>query len=212
MQNFRKVTIIILLIFPFSFLNAQNWDIETLQRINSNENVFLKNYSRVTSETMPYISIGTPLVMSAIALVEKDDKLLKNALYVGASLAVDITFTYALKVGVSRQRPYVTYPDLVRPYKIMSDRSFPSGHTSVAFALATSLTMKYPKWYVIAPFYFWAASVGYSRMNLGVHYPTDVMAGAVLGAGSAYLTYVLNECFWKKRENKKLLSNVDIWY
>ena len=212
MQSFRKVTIIILLVFPLSFLNAQNWDIETLHSINSNENVFLKNYSRVTSETVPYVSVGTPLVMGIVALVKKDDELLKNSLYIGASLAVDITLTYTMKMAVNRQRPYVTYPELVQPYKIMGDKSFPSGHTSMAFALATSLTLKYPKWYVIAPSYFWAASVGYSRMNLGVHYPSDVMAGAILGAGSAYLTYVLNECFRKKRENKKLLSNVEIWY
>ncbi len=83
---------------------------------------------------------------------------------------------------------------------------FPSGHTSLAFAIATSLSLKYPKWYVIAPSYVWACSVGYSRMNLGVHYPSDVLAGAVLGAGSAFLTYKLNEWFWKKQNNKKLIG------
>ncbi|HSC36729.1 MAG TPA: phosphatase PAP2 family protein, partial [Chitinophagaceae bacterium] len=66
--------------------------------------------------------------------------------------------------------------------------SFPSGHTSSAFAMATSISMSYPKWYVIAPCYLWAGTVGVSRIVLGVHYPSDVLAGALVGMGSAYVT------------------------
>ena len=82
--------------------------------------------------------------------------------------------------------------------------SFPSGHTSSAFALATSLSIVYPKWYVIVPSYLWASSVGYSRMHLGVHYPSDVLAGALVGTGSAFLSHALNKCIHKKvKENSK---------
>jgi len=53
-------------------------------------------------------------------------------------------------------------------------------------------------------------------MNLGVHYPSDVAVGAVFGAGSAYLTYLINEWFWKKTGNKRILSDkkvkAEIWY
>ncbi|ULT24063.1 phosphatase PAP2 family protein [Sphingobacterium sp. E70] len=45
------------------------------------------------------------------------------------------------------------------------------------------MSRAYSKWYVVAPSLLWAGSVGYSRMYLGVHYPTDVLAGAVLGLG-----------------------------
>ena len=92
------------------------------------------------------------------------------------------------------------------PYSSEQSLSFPSGHTSLAFTTATALSLKYPKWYIIAPSYLWASSVGYSRMNLGVHYPSDVVAGALLGAGSAYVTYIVNDWFWKKQENKKLIG------
>ena len=84
--------------------------------------------------------------------------------------------------------------------------SFPSGHTSFAFATATSLSIKYPRWYVIAPSYLWAGAVGYSRMNLGVHYPSDVLAGAMLGAGSAWLTCKVNDWYWKKKNNKPIIK------
>jgi len=45
--------------------------------------------------------------------------------------------------------------------------------------------MAYSKWYVIAPSLLFAGSVGYSRMYLGVHYPTDVATGAALGTSTA---------------------------
>ena len=135
----------------------------------------------------------------------KDDDLLKNALYVGVSIGVDGVITYGMKVGIGRPRPFVSYPDLYH-YSLETTQSFPSGHTSLAFATATALSLKYPKWYVIAPSYLWACSVGYSRMNLGVHYPSDVLAGAVVGAGSAYVTYLVNNWFWKKEGNKKLIG------
>ena len=68
----------------------------------------------------------------------------------------------------------------------------------MAFAAATTISLQYPKWYVIAPAFIYASGVGYSRMYLGVHYPTDVLAGAVLGAGSSFVTHYTFK-FIKKR-------------
>lgn len=206
----RKITTIILLLVTATSLNwqiyAQNWDIETLDRINSNPNKALKGYSTFISESTTYFASGVPVVLGVVSLINHDDEMLKDALYIGASQLLDGALTYTLKNTIKRPRPYITYPDLIEPYQPMTSLSMPSGHTSLAFATATSLTLKYPKWYVIAPSYFWACSVGYSRMNLGVHYPSDVIAGAFLGAGSAYLTYLVNEWVWKKLDNRKILT------
>lgn len=89
-----------------------------------------------------------------------------------------------MKYGFNRKRPFVTYPDLITKKSEAGSPSFPSGHTSQAFATATSLSLAYPKWYVIAPSLLWAGAVGYSRMELGVHYPSDVLVGALIGIGS----------------------------
>jgi len=206
----RKFTTIILLCSAFSIfstkISAQNADVELLRSINkSSVGSGLRGYSRFISNTTTAFSVSTPLVMGAVALLKKDDDLLKNALYVGVSLGVDGVVTYSLKEVVNRPRPNVTYTD-IESFESERAMSFPSGHTSIAFATATSLTLKYPKWYVIVPSYFWACSVGYSRMNLGMHYPSDVLAGAVVGSGSAYLTYLVNNWFWKKKNNKKLIG------
>ncbi len=203
-----KFTTIILLLSTFSIFSvsvpAQNADFEVLKSINSNTGTI--GFSRFISNTTTGVAIGVPVIMGVVALIEQDDDLLKSALYVGVSIGVDGVLTYGLKKIVHRPRPYVTYPNEIIPYSTETSLSFPSGHTSLAFATATSLSLKYPKWYVIVPTYVWACSVGYSRMNLGMHYPSDVLAGAVLGAGSAYVTYQINNWFWKKQENKKLIG------
>ncbi len=203
----HKITTIILLILTLSFTNnnlsAQNWDIETLERLNNQSE--MKGFSTFISESTIITSFGIPVGIGITALVKDDDKMLKEALYIGVSQMINNGLTYALKLSFNRERPYDTYPQL-EPYKIMSSASFPSGHTSLAFSTATALSLQYPKWYIIAPSFLWASSVGYSRMNLGVHYPTDIIAGAILGAGSAYLTLKLNELFWEKKNHKQILT------
>jgi membrane-associated phospholipid phosphatase len=64
-------------------------------------------------------------------------------------------------------------------------RSFPSGHTATSFACATALSYLVPR---AAPlFYLLAAAIGYSRLYVGVHWPTDVIGGALLGVATALL-------------------------
>lgn len=208
----RKVTTIILLFVALQNVIGQNWDINLLDNINGNENRFLKNYSLALSNTTSAVVLSVPLAIGVVALVRSDKDMLYDALYVGSSVVVNQALTKGLKAVFKRPRPYETYPYLITPDHFESSKSFPSGHTSSAFSLATSISLTYPKWYVIAPSFFWAASVGYSRMNLGVHYPSDVIGGAVLGAGSAYLTYKIRRFLQNKIESKKSLPKQEDWY
>lgn len=171
---------------------GQNWDINTVHRVNSWDGKFIRNYNKVISRTEPYVAIGVPVAMAVTAWAKHDKQLLKDAVYVGTSVAGAFVVTYGMKYLVDRQRPYERHPDRVHAYSHENSPSFPSGHTATAFALATSLSVKYPKWYVIAPSAVWACSVGVSRMNEGVHYPSDVLAGAAIGAGCAVANIYIN--------------------
>jgi membrane-associated phospholipid phosphatase len=106
--------------------------------------------------------------------------------------------TTSLKYSVQRERPFVTYND-IQKRDVGGSPSFPSGHTSSAFALATSLSLHWRKWYVVVPSYIWATGVGYGRMYQGVHYPTDVLAGAIIGSGMAYLSYKFQQRLTKNK-------------
>ncbi|HTI11031.1 MAG TPA: phosphatase PAP2 family protein [Puia sp.] len=132
-----------------------------------------------------YVNAGVPAGLLIAGLIRNDADMKKNALYTLSSTALSYLLDYTLKQLVKRPRPFLTDGKLNPIYR-PREYSFPSGHTSSVFGLATSLSRAYPKWYVIAPSYLWAAGMGYSRMYLGVHYPSDVGAGALLGVGSAF--------------------------
>ena len=186
-----KKMLLLLALLCTATIQAQNWEINTVHRINSWDSGFIRQYNKVISRTEPYIAVGVPVAM-AVASWINHKQLFKDAVYVGTSVAGTFVLTYGMKYLFDRQRPYERYPHRVHPFSTESSPSFPSGHTATAFALATSLSIKYPKWYVIAPSAVWACSVGVSRMNEGVHYPTDVLAGAAIGAGCAVLNIYVN--------------------
>ncbi|MGZ4117751.1 MAG: phosphatase PAP2 family protein, partial [Bacteroidia bacterium] len=145
------------------------------------------------------ISIAAPLSVLCVGFVKHDSLVKNKGFVIGATLLVAAGISTGLKYTVNRPRPFVTYPDIEKRASAGS-KSFPSGHTSDSFALATSLSLAFPKWYVIAPSYIWACSVAYSRMDLGVHYPSDVLAGAVIGSGSAFICYKANQWLHKKKK------------
>jgi membrane-associated phospholipid phosphatase len=131
-----------------------------------------------------YGDIGIPAGLLIAGTINNDKGMRENAAFVASSTALSYGITLLLKHIVKRPRPFIQNINVVPVYRAGST-SFPSGHTSSTIATAAALSMAYPKWYVIGPAFLWAGATSYSRMYLGVHYPSDVAAGALIGAGSA---------------------------
>lgn len=144
-------------------------------------------FLRFISNNNLYGNIGIPAGMFIGGVIGKDQQLRQNALFVASSTAFSFLSTSLIKRLVKRRRPYVQNVKIIPVYQARH-WSFPSGHSSAAFATASSLASAYPKWYVIAPSYLWAGTIAYSRMYLGVHYPTDVTSGAIVGGVSTIAT------------------------
>lgn len=193
----NKISCTIFFLLSFVIVSSQNIDFNILKQVNSNRNKALDpTFKAITNSAIP-ISIATPVVLYSIGMIQKDSLIKKKAVFVGETFLVSAFITLASKQIIKRERPYNRYLEL-DPVVFENSYSMPSGHTSTAFATATSLSLAYPKWYVIAPSFVWAGSVGYSRMHLGVHYPSDVLIGAFVGSGSAYLTLKVNQWLNKK--------------
>lgn len=200
----RLFTLLLVLLLGYVGLFSQDLDARWLHSIN--DQTCMHGFSTVLSESTIYLSAAVPVMMGITALANQDDALFKKTLCTAVGMGVTVGLTMGLKYAIDRPRPYEQYPGYIHNVAMESSPSFPSAHTALAFSVATSLTLHFPKWYVAVPSYLWAAGVGYSRMNLGVHYPSDVLAGALLGAGSAYATYELNKLLWKKCNHKPLIG------
>ena len=203
-MNFRKpfivpITILFFLTMATSVFSQGSDELRFLREVNPRYPT--NTYYKALSATAKPVAIAIPFCMLAVSIINDNKKGEMNAYETAAGIVIAAAGTEALKILVKRPRPYVTYTDIY-PDVIDDGNAFPSGHTSVAFAAATSLTLISKKWYVAVPAFAWASGVGYSRIYLGQHYPSDVAAGAIVGAAGAFASHWLNKKFFSGKRKK----------
>jgi undecaprenyl-diphosphatase len=200
----RKLLMLVVLFVCLSKTASQAQSIaelNTLRHINpNNPNSAVWNN---LSNTSKYISVGVPVGYFVAGLMHDDKALKQKAAYTVAAILLNTASTTLLKNVIKRERPYNSYTGIF-PDKIESDYAFPSGHTSSAFATATSLAIATKKWHVAVPAFAWSAGVGYSRIYLGQHYPSDVIMGALVGSSSALICHWATKQLAKRKKIKTL--------
>jgi membrane-associated phospholipid phosphatase len=142
-----------------------------------------------TGNATTYGMIAAPTLLYAAGFFRKDSKM-KNTALLSAEAVADVEIvTEVLKTAASRLRPssvplHGNYRDTWVEGGIgtASHASFPSGHTIVAFSIATVISRRYPahRWLPYLA-YGLAGAVGFSRLSLSAHFTSDVFAGAALG-------------------------------
>lgn len=132
--------------------------------------------------------------------------LFKKTRKIGISMGISLIIGYLvgnlfLKNVIARTRPYDFNSDFSILISKLSDYSFPSGHTLSSFEGATSIFLRNKKWGT--PALIVATLIAFSRLYLYVHYPTDVLAGAVLGIAISCLAKFIVDKAYLKIEFKK---------
>lgn len=135
---------------------------------------------------------GTGKLFNNNEMVETTGMMMQSLVYTGL-------ITTALKMAIGRGRPYVKNEALnFQPFNVKFDSkylSMPSGHTSSIFALMTVIAKRYDSWFIAIPAYTFATAVGFQRMNDKQHWPSDILAGGVLG-------YLIADVIVNKRFSK----------
>lgn len=193
----RSLLFITFIATTISGYSQANWEVNFVRNanpVNPNNQLW-----KTLSSTEKPVVVGIPLSMFAVGLITKNKDLQIDAYETAAGLVITTIATQSLKAIVKRPRPYTTYTDIY-PDEIDNSYSFPSGHTSSVFSIATSLSLTCKKWYITVPAFAWATGVGYSRIYLGQHYPSDVLTGAAVGAAGAYASHWLNKKFFFRKK------------
>ena len=142
------------------------------------------------------VNIGIIWILLGIILI-----CIKRTRMIGIMTLTSLAFCICInnifvKHLVARARPFDTYRDLVPLIKKPTDYSFASGHTTASFA-ASGILARFLQRPLAALIVFFSVIVAFSRLYLGVHYPTDVLCGMAIGILGSTLVYVI----FKKKYN-----------
>ena len=172
------------------------WDSNILLYIQENIrndilNIFFSNFTKLGNNGILWITLAI------IFMCFKKTR--KIGLVLSFSLLLGFIFTnLILKNLVARTRPFYTITGLETLVPYPRDYSFPSGHTTSSFSVCTVLFMMLNKKYSFI-FLIFATLMGFSRLYVGVHYPTDVIFGLIIGVLSSIISYFIIKWFYKKK-------------
>lgn len=144
---------------------------------------------------MPFITflgdVGLVWILISVILL-----FFKKTRILGIQLLISIVFAFIvyqciLKPLIARPRPFVQNPEFTLLIKAPKDFSFPSGHTACGFSFVVILFLAKNKWWI--PSLVLACLIGFSRLYLYVHFPTDVLCGAICGTVFGGISYYFSK-------------------
>jgi len=171
-------------------------DISLLRKINVERITSLDSVFQFITNSGPTIAALIPISIILYGLFRKQRDIWMKGFMIAAPYLLSVVVSNTLKYIISRPRPFSIFP-YIQKLSSGGNSSFPSGHTSDAFSIAMIISLFFPKLWIIIPVFVWAILVGYSRMDLGVHYPSDVLAGASIGIFSSLF------CFWLYKRSRR---------
>tara|TARA_B100000767_G_C19726607_1_gene519776 strand:- start:244 stop:810 length:567 start_codon:yes stop_codon:yes gene_type:complete len=168
------------------FLHLVNWGSNSVDQL----------FRLVSLSIGSYIFVGLFLIYSFLKLKLNDAVILASLIVASVAIA-DIVSVHAFKNVFERLRP-CHVAELMVNFELVANKcggeyGFVSSHASTVWAIFGIINFSRPTKILIIFFLIWAITVSYSRVYLGVHYPGDVICGAMLGL---FVSYFLNR--WRK--------------
>ena len=175
--------------------SGSSLDVRILRRIYHSSSPVFAGSMRLADRSAWLGFIGLPAGAWGVAAAGGDG--FRRAYILTLSELLAASVTGAIKVSVRRDRPYDTYEDIRRRNgregAVRDPHSFPSGHTAIAVAVLSTAALDGWGWKATVPLAVWATAVGASRIWLGAHYPSDVLAGAAIGLAASLVVHWLGD-------------------
>lgn len=180
----------------FNSLNSLDYNL-LIQIHSATQSSFLDS-------VMPYVTnlgeLGAVWVLLSLFLIANKKYRNVGIMCLAAMLLTTAIGEGILKHLIQRPRPFVQYTAIELLIPKPSSSSFPSGHTGSSFAAAWILSRNLKK--AAVPAYILAAAIAFSRLYLMVHFPSDVLAGILIGTASAVCAEILFKKYMKRKEIK----------
>jgi len=176
-----------------------DYDRHILEWINHNRIYSLDNFFRFITDTAGPIAVIIAIIIIIYGFIKKTDFLKFRKYQVAFAFAINAIIITILKYTINRPRPFEV-DKYIEKLTSGGSPSFPSGHTGDAMVVAVSMSLLFSKqkWLLII-IWIWAIAVAYSRIVLGVHYPSDILDSVIISLITAFAS--------QKIFNKITISN-----
>ncbi|MBZ0201969.1 MAG: phosphatase PAP2 family protein [Ignavibacteria bacterium] len=182
--------------------DPDNSDVKLFRIINNSRSNFKNDFFNVFDRSMLPVTLLMPASIFIYGRSTGKTYDENSAYLLSGAIVTDAVLTLGVKFISKRPRPKDRLYNIYTREELADRYSFPSGHTGLSFASATMFALRYPKYpQVYAPIYAWALLIAYGRPYFGMHYPTDLLAGAVIGTGSSVLIYSLRKELFRLKNN-----------
>lgn len=184
-------------------MSLYDYDRQILELINHDRIRSLDNFFRFITDSAAFIAIAIAIIVIIYGWVKKTSFLKYRKYQVAFAFTINAIIINILKYTVNRPRPYEV-DKYIEKLSSGGSPSFPSGHTGDVMIVAISMSLLFfkQKWMLLI-IWLWAIAVAYSRMVLGVHYPSDVLGSVVI---STIVAMVTNNIFNKLRPKNSELA------
>lgn len=183
--------------------DPDNIDIGLFRMINNKRSDFLDKGLTIIDNSVFPAALLLPSALIIYGRGENKPYEENTGVLLASSEITNFALTFGIKNIIKRKRPYITLSNVNhKNVSIKDEYSFPSNHTSTSFSIASTFALRYSKYpQIYVPMYVWGLIVGYGRVYWGMHYPSDVLGGAVLGTLSAAAIYSLRVEIIKAKNN-----------
>ena len=152
---------------------------------------FMKVYTQLGNTGMLFIVLG--LILLLFKSTRKAGFSALCAMLIGL-----VVVNFTIKPLVARERPWLVIENFVNLVPEKDPNSFPSGHTNAAFAFALAVCLSAPKRWMKVTAVCMAVVMGLSRLYVGVHFPSDVLVGAVIGSLCGLAGAFIVKIIWER--------------